>query len=176
MRRIASMLLLICWGFSSAAISATAQNSIIDAFERGKADRRAEESHKADMEERRAGAEYYKQQLRLLELQNKGLEQQLKQQEQQAETVKQISSQIGALMQVFSLKHADWKAFEPSITCLSSKIQSKKINAMDYMDMLYLMAKSEVWSKDCPSPVPQPDVPFLPSISNEQPKSTQGGL
>lgn len=165
MRTLMFVLVLAVPGFAFAQNPA---GSIIRGYEAGAAARRADENAKADAEMRALANEYYRQQIKLMEQQNKKLAQDIDSinagvavQNQQIATAKQkqIVAEVDRDFDAFMLRHTDWKKVETPIACLAGKFNMGKLEMSEFLEMLYLMAKSEVWSAQCPNqsslPLPQ---------------------
>jgi hypothetical protein len=140
---------------------------VIDAFERGSAERMAQEAHKSDLKTGEAVREYYRQQIKLLETQNRLLEQQLRESEEKDRQKAQydaVAAKVDADLQLFTARHPNWKAIEPQMVCLGSSLSTTNLESQEYMELLYLMAKSEVWNKQCG---PQSPASSVPAASQE---------
>jgi hypothetical protein len=129
-------------GFSFAAPQPqSASDQFINAFEAG------------------VRARYYQEQIRLMELQRKQFELELKRAEAEAqqqaqkkaaqqtgqltqEQVAQIKQQTDIDLQIFSAKRPDWKKYEPRMVYFASRLMPQNISTQEYLDYLYILAKA----------------------------------
>ena len=161
MKRLVLALGLVCFVTVNVQAQRSGAGGIIDAFERGRAARIANEAHRSDLETAEAVREYYRQQLRLLETQNRLLERQLKEAEEKDREQAQydtIAAKVDADLQMFTLRHPNWKAIEPQMVCIGKSVQPTKLESLEFMELIFLMAKSETWNKECG---PEAKKPFV---------------
>jgi hypothetical protein len=66
------------------------------------------------------------------------------------------TERIDAQLKLFTARHPDWRTMEGQMVCITRKVDGKsrqtKLDSKEYLEMLYLMAKSESWNDQCPKP------------------------
>ena len=115
--------------------------SMIDAFEAGVRTR------------------YYQEQIRLMELQRKQFELELKRAEAEAqqqaekraaqkaaqptqEQIEQIKRRTDMDLEIFSARHPDWKKYEPRMIYFASRLLPQNISTQEYLDYMYMLARA----------------------------------
>jgi hypothetical protein len=126
-----------------------AQSTFMDDFERGWRLGQARRAQMAEDARRQAEAEYYRQQALLIKQQREQLEQQARELAAKNSPTQSVEAQAAEwtriLLQLFERKHPDYKRYETDMVKFGALITpTDRMNPMDYLEALYLLARSDI--------------------------------
>ncbi|MBM3773418.1 MAG: hypothetical protein FJW27_19435 [Acidimicrobiia bacterium] len=147
MARITLPLMLLL--FAAARSDAqTVADKMIAAFEAGARLRMQQQWLEQAAADKEAVREFYRQQLRVLEAQNRVLQLQadeLERARQRRETaiLAQASAEAKADLEAFSLRRPGWQAYEKAMVTFSRRIEPGQLDTQAYLDVLYFLARRD---------------------------------
>jgi hypothetical protein len=129
--------------------AAFAQGTFMDNFERGWRLGQAQRAQQSEEARRQAEAEYYRQQALLIKQQRELVERQAKELAAKNASTQNVEAQAAEwtriLLQLFERKHPDYKQHEQDMVKFGVLLPpSDRMNPMDYLEALYLLAKSDI--------------------------------
>jgi hypothetical protein len=131
------------------ASPAFAQSTFWDNFQRGLQMGQQQRAGQSEAARQAAEAEYYRQQALLIKQQREQLEREAQalaaQKASTAATEAQIAEWTKMLLLMFERKHPDYKQYERDMVKFGSMLTpSNQMNPMDFLEALYLLAKSDI--------------------------------
>lgn len=151
MARIALALALIVFAPSSGSAQGVADR-MISAFEAGARLRMQQQWLDQVAADRDAVRRYYREQVRLLQEQNRILQLQAEQverakQQRDSEIMAQASAEARAELEAFSLRRPGWQAYDKAMVAYAQKIQPGQLDTQAYLDVLYFLARRDEYDE-----------------------------
>jgi hypothetical protein len=125
------------------------QSTFMDNFERGWRLGQARRAQMTEEARQQAEAEYYRQQALLIKQQRELLDQQAKELAAKNASSQSVEAQAAEwtkiLLQLFERKHPDYKRYEADMVKFGALVTpTDRINPLDYLEALYVLAKSDI--------------------------------